>query len=420
MESRTVNMKDFIRAPYWTCPRCGVEKFGVLLINRDSYKRCCSECTHKADFPLPKLKKKIIYLDQFVISEIMKLNNPGTKAHAAVADNPFWSELDKLLKELRHLQLICCPASGEHENESLLSRSFAFADFKKTYENLSGGVYFDSGNTIKTKQVVALVQAWARGIQHEFSFEASRIINGKPHGWSERCFPTTDSSYMEQHADTLREDRKKLHNGLSDVFNNTWKVKRLPFSEWYDLQINSYQTYMLRNAKSRNEKRMELAITPWLLSIEDILNSEYEYMVQIISEIIDREAQSNKTIKTGELCKSFFTECRLADAPFNKIRSAMYAAIAIRAAGGQKNPPDQGMITDIELVSTLLPYCDAMFMDNRCRATLQHIPKSHRPEGVEKVYSMNRKDEFLNYLRSIRAEASVDHLELVKQVYGGR
>jgi hypothetical protein len=96
----------------------------------------------------------------------------------------------------------------------------------------------------------------------------------------------------------------------------------------------------------------------------------------------------------------------------------MYASIAIKAAGGQKKPPNQGMVTDIEVVSTLLPYCDAMFMDNGCRAILQDIPQSHRPEGVDRVYSMNRKDEFLDYLRSIRASATPEHLELVNQVYG--
>jgi transcription elongation factor Elf1 len=408
-------MKNFIGPPYWTCPKCGADKFGVMLIDGDSYMRRCRDCWHKADFQLPKLKKKIIYLDQFVVSEIMKLNSPGAKSHAAVAANPFWSQLDELLKELRHFQLICCPASGEHENESLLSPFFA--NLKKTYENLSGGVSFESENAIKTQQVAALATAWARGTEPEFSLEASRIIHGNPHRWSERYYITT-SSYKEQYVDTLREEREKLHNGMTDIFNNTWKVRTFSFAEWYDFEKNSHQKYMLTNVKCRNEKRMRLAVTPWLLSLDDILCSEPENMVRMIADIIRREARSNETIKPGELLESFFTEFRLADAPFNKIGAAMYASIAIKAAGGQKKPPNQGMVTDIEVVSTLLPYCDAMFMDNGCRAILQDIPQSHRPEGVDRVYSMNRKDEFLDYLRSIRASATPEHLELVNQVYG--
>ena len=417
METLTVNMRNFIGPPYWTCPKCGADTFGVMFINRDSYMRRCRDCWHKADFRLPKLKKKIIYLDQFVVSEIMKLNDPIAKGHASVAADPFWSELDELLRKLRNLQLICCPASGEHENESLLSPFFA--NLKKTYENLSGGVAFESGNAIKVQQVAALAKAWARGTNPEFSFEASRITHGELHGWNNKFYVTT-SSYKEQYVDTLREEREELHDGITGVFNNSWKINKLSFAEWYDLEKNSHQKYMLRNVKIRHEKRMKLVTTPWLLSLDDALYSESENMVRMILNVINRETRSNDKTNPDELRNSFFTEFRMADAPFNKIGAAMYASIAIKAAGGQKKPPNRGMVADIEIVSTLLPYCDAMFMDNGCRAILQDIPQSHRPEGVDRVYSMNCKVEFLDYLRTIRASASPEHLELVKQVYGER
>lgn len=76
-----------------------------------------------------------IYLDQFVISNLMKLENPATKGHATVAADPFWRELHDLLFQLRQLQMICCPDSGSHEEES---RTSPFnAELKKTYEALS-------------------------------------------------------------------------------------------------------------------------------------------------------------------------------------------------------------------------------------------------------------------------------------------
>jgi hypothetical protein len=31
-----------------------------------------------------------------------------------------------------------------------------------------------------------------------------------------------------------------------------------------------------------------------------------------------------------------------------------------------KEIPDEGMATDIQVVSAFLPYCDAMFVDNKC------------------------------------------------------
>jgi hypothetical protein len=116
---------------------------------------------------------------------------------------------------------------------------------------------------------------------------------------------------------------------------------------------------------------------------------------------------------------SFFTENRMSEAPFNKIASAMYASIALKAAGGQKEPPNQGTFTDVGLISTLLPYCDAMFMDNKCRAILEDIPRHHRVNGTRKVYSLNRRR--LSDLSSLmKAAATPEHLSLLGQVYGDR
>jgi hypothetical protein len=61
------------------------------------------------------------------------------------------------------------------------------------------------------------------------------------------------------------------------------------------------------------------------------------------------------------------------------------------------------MTTDIETVACLLPYCDAMLMDNDCRALLLNIPTALRPTEAARVHSLNSRTEFLDYLRSIRA-----------------
>ncbi len=76
------------------------------------------------------------------------------------------------------------------------------------------------------------------------------------------------------------------------------------------------------------------------------------------------------------------------------------------------------MVADVSTVSTLLPYCDAMLIDNECRALLSDIPKDHKPVFGAKVFSLNIKEEFLQYLKDIRNEASAEHLQLVEEVYG--
>ena len=120
----------------------------------------------------------------------------------------------------------------------------------------------------------------------------------------------------------------------------------------------------------------------------------------------------------AELGKSFFLMNRIADAPFVKLQSLMFAAIAMRAAQGQKKPPNEGTTTDIDTVAHLLPYCDAMFMDNGCRSLLLDVPTALRPLETTKVFSSHVKAQFLDYLRSIRSSISAEHVRAIREVYG--
>jgi hypothetical protein len=96
----------------------------------------------------------------------------------------------------------------------------------------------------------------------------------------------------------------------------------------------------------------------------------------------------------------------------------MFAAIAMRAAQGQKEPPNEGTTTDIDTVAHLSPYCDAMFMDNGCRSLLLDVPTALRPPETAKVFSLNVKAQFLDYLRSIRNGISAEHVQAIREVYG--
>ena len=96
----------------------------------------------------------------------------------------------------------------------------------------------------------------------------------------------------------------------------------------------------------------------------------------------------------------------------------MFAAIAMRAAGGQKDPPNQGTTKDIDTLSHLLPFCGAMFMDKSCRSLLFNIPKRLRPLETAKVYSLSVKTEFLDFLCSIRDGISAEHVQAIREVYG--
>lgn len=55
-----------------------------------------------------KAAQEIINLDQYVVSNLMKLDNPVLQRNDSLKTNPFWQELRDLLMELRWLQQIVC------------------------------------------------------------------------------------------------------------------------------------------------------------------------------------------------------------------------------------------------------------------------------------------------------------------------
>jgi hypothetical protein len=65
-----------------------------------------------------------------------------------------------------------------------------------------------------------------------------------------------------------------------------------------------------------------------------------------------------------------------------------------------------------------MPACDAIFVDNEVAAFLREEPLRSRLDFGTRVFSQRTKDQFVAYLDEIRASASDEHAEAVREVYG--
>jgi hypothetical protein len=409
--------------PFVTCPKCGEQEFGVHLIDDDRYLRRCRSCWHKQFFPLPKLRKKIIYLDQFVVSNLMKLDNPEFQRGDRLVKERFWTDLRDLLMQLRRMQLICCPNSGSHEVESSIS---PFNDeLKRTYEALSGAIHFYSFHEIGSHQIGELAVAWSENREPQFDFDPKGALTKDPHEWSERFYITFGNNPFVVPAE-LRQSRREVESHISGLFRDVWAKEKQTFEYWYDLERRGYQVYLSKAVmKSREERaRVILAFRPGVKpSLEDAASMMYspaEALHESLKHIMQfpRNGGLRSPEERNKLEKSFGDANRISEAPFVKLQALMYASLAMRAASGQKELPNEGTATDIETVAHLLPYCDAMLMDNGCRSLLLDVPKELRPSEVAKVFSPNVREEFMTYLRSIRDSVTPEHLATLREVYG--
>lgn len=353
----------------------------------------------------------------------MKLNNPGVKGHERVVAEPFWRELGDLLFQLRRLQMICCPDSGSHEEESRISQYNA--ELKKTYEALSGAITFKSFESIESQQICELARAWTEQRAPRYDFDPRRTLSKNPNQWNERYYITSGDNPFIVPA-KLKIHRTSMHAQIAHMFRDVWAKERRTFQYWYDLERFGFQGH-LSNAvvRSRQERlKAVFARRPGaeisLDQLEKFLPSFAETLLAGLENIMrfSRDGQERSPEERNLLEAEFGKANRVAEAPFVRLQALMFASIAMRAAGGQKDPPDEGTTTDIDTVAHLLPYCDAMFVDNRCRSLLLDVPKSLRPPETERLFSLNIKERFLDYLRSIRNGIAAEHVAAIREVYG--
>ncbi len=120
----------------------------------------------------------------------------------------------------------------------------------------------------------------------------------------------------------------------------------------------------------------------------------------------------------GARVYEYFTSPALASLPFLRLSSMIFASVARKAAAGMKELPSQGLSNDVDAISTLLPYCDAMFIDNECRAYFDEEPLRSDLTHETRLFSLRNKEAFLEYLDSIKAGMTAEHLQIVDGIYG--
>ena len=372
--------------------------------------------------PLPPVRKKIIYLDQYVVSNLMKLENPALQRTDKLTANPFWQELRDLLQELRDLQLIVCPDSASHVSESRISPFNA--ELKKMYEHLSGGITFHSFNEIGNSQIRELARAWSEQREPFFNFDPRRVLSDDPHKWNERFYITFHDNPFVIPAN-IKAARAMLHTHIAHLFHDVWSQEKRSFQYWYDLECKGFQGYLGQAVVKARRERAEVMLAfrpdvePSLEAIGKIISSPEEALCNALRQIMryPHTGGERSPEEVVALEKSFGEANRIAEAPFVKLQAVMFAAIAMSATGGKKEPPNEGMTTDIETVAHLLPYCDAMLMDNECRSLL-NVPLAFRPPEASRVYSLNCRAKFLEYLRSLRAALTPEYIQALRDVYG--
>jgi hypothetical protein len=409
---RTPKIKEFVHPPFWTCPDCGTEgTFGVLMICDRHYVRRCINCWFDQSFPLPALNKRIIYLDQFVISNMMKELDPGNTQAPG-----FYRTLFERLDRLSKLQLVVCPDSPIQDHESVVDTRYE--KIRTVFCQLSHGVSFRDPTTILHAQISRAFNCWLSGKACNADVARDFALTKNPDVWQDTYrielnytlpglaheLKTKSAIVTERLHKTCREWQNDRNFSFKETFDNELAGCGRLILEQYSRYVTHYAAVSTGQAPFDDE----VCFPPAAVALVTRMLSELSSSIPTYEERFAR-------------IRKFFASDHFREVPAARISALFWATIAREIHSGRKPDrfPKSSMYNDIDAVAVYSPFCNAMFVDKE----ISHLVKQRELQMAlsgKHFFSLrqNEKAEFLDYLDEIERSASAEHLQLVEEVYG--
>jgi len=368
---------------------------------------------------LTNTPKTIIYLDQLVISNIAKVLDPEfSRREQLLKNDPFWLELYKKINRLLRMQLIVCPDSYYHRTESMLSSEISFDSLQDVYSYLSNDCTFHDQVMILHWQLQHYFRDYIEGHPEcEPVIPASQIVSGQLHAWQNRrrvIFPYRSDP---NEAASIRAQREERQRTIERAFA-LWQQKREPYSLTVQDEARNLGQALTDGFFSYFKKW-----AAYSLGLEqpksplDLIPGPSSFLFFALFQILEEYSISDPMEQLRKI-HEYFQSQHILRVPFISLSSKLYAAIA-RRAPDMKSPPNIGTTTDVTAIAALLPYCQAMFVDNEMAGYLRE--KALAVEVARfgtRIFSSKLRTQFLAYLDEIEVGAEEQHIRCIKIVYG--
>jgi gas vesicle protein len=405
--------KKLISKPYWNCPKCGsIASFGVLRISRNSYSRRCKECWYDQGYKLPEIKKKIIYLDQFAISNMMNSINTSSIPFQKNRIDVYWKLVFEKLDVLCKLQVLVCPDSMTHFSESIIANTYK--DIKRMYEHLSQDCTFYDFDTIERFYMCAYAINWKnQNKEIDFLLDVKSIIRGKVNEWQDRIHISVNMGIDEEVINEIKNENSMKQSHIKQLFENWKGIKKFDFEEQYQHEVNSYgktvaQIYMDHLKNYANKMMLGIPLE------EKDFRSTISILVNSIKDSFINECESE--MDAFKMTIEFLLSGYVKNIPAHHISALMWTELARRVAVVGQKKIKGSIFNDIRTISNLMPYCDAMFVDKECAEILSEVKTKIKYKT--KIFSLRNKDEFLTYLEKLKSDIDGKHLTKIYEVYG--
>lgn len=374
--------------PYTACPVCDAEaSFGVLAVGGLNLRRRCKHCRHSANFSLPKPNKRVIYLDQFAISEVFKVRRGVRRAGATLGS--FWESAAEKIERAVAFQQAVIPISNIHSEETQLFRS---ANDLRIAHEMFGDVRLKSWRQILDDQEIELFEAFLHGgVPPVPSGCVDVILESERNTWLPQLHITI-SEGASPIASLLRAEKDSKGESLKRLWK-TWVDNKQGFSEVLEVEFSSLPSV---NADRRR--------------------TEFGY--RLLCEEMERQALevSHERGSPSRIVVEYWQSEYIREVPTHKISSYLFAALARRALNNQRKIPSGSFFSDVSMIAAYAPFVDAMFIDRECFSLLDEVKKNLPIKA--RLFCAGNSESFLKYLDEVCSLASLEVRRLATSLYG--
>jgi hypothetical protein len=388
--------------PFLDCPTCGAASaFGVLHIGGNRLNQRCQKCRFTKHTALPLLDKKVIYLDQFAVSNIYKVRSGEILKPPHVHE--FWVEFEKRIMRAKMSQAAIFPPSSIHRDETIVS-PFP-SELWLEHEMFGGNASLIDCDTLNVRQEMEFAKAFINGQPAPcLEFDVDTALHGDRNSWLPHLHITANSDFSS-FADGLRESRDRLHTAMLPLFER-WQTEKPTFEQVLKEELAAFGKARIQASILALQKFFDAKDRNDIEAIVNISLSSGIWHFMEINRTFDRCGISINDCPRKIF--EFWSWSELEKLPSHKISAHIFAVIAARLAAGQKKIPTQGLNNDIRAISTFAPYVDAMFIDIECENLLNDGRLKKAVDYRALIFSKASSQHFFDYLESLEFGLSDD------------
>ncbi|WP_204240566.1 hypothetical protein [Microvirga arvi] len=358
---------------------------------------------------MPALDKKVIYLDQFAFSELFKIK-AGTRR--ADAHDAFWRELYDKVQRVLLLQQVIFPTSDVHSSETIVS-PFS-SDLRNACEAIGGTASLIDTDEVSRRQVRECFEAYRQNRAPSFSLDVDDVMSTQRNAWlpDMRVFVNADySRFAEGLRDSINRDAERMAAPIE-----FWREERPPFEKILQAELGSFGSGRLDVLRHLLDLKDQVEQSNDPLAILGVAGHPVfrEFMELLRVFEADGLDQAAATVEVAR----FWHWPGNREQPRHRITAYLFAAIARKIVAGQRKPPTRGFMNDVSAIASYAPYVDAMFLDKECAGLLRETPLREDLKLRARIFSLNTRQEFLDYLDELGDAASDEVRRYSKRLYG--